>query len=90
MDLAWVCAIIVPWDGLLRGFFPLHIPIGCLESDLEVADTWEWEPFITVDLGLSCILFVESLILFKQDKRTHACQHNETIHAFLHSHHSFL
>lgn len=62
MRAQWIqlgaCAIIVPWDCLLIGLSPLYIPIGCLESDLEVAETWEWEPFITVDLALSCILFV--------------------------------
>lgn len=29
-----VCAIIVPWDCLLRNLFYLYIPIGCLDSSL--------------------------------------------------------
>lgn len=29
-----VCAIIVPWDCLLRNFFYLYIPIGCLDLSL--------------------------------------------------------
>lgn len=59
MDLAWgLChywTLGLPPDW---AFDPLYIPIGYLESNLEVADTCEWEPFIMVDLGLSCILFV--------------------------------
>lgn len=58
MDLAWglchYCTLGLPPDWAPPPPPHLYIPLGCLE----VADTCEWEPFITLDLGLSCILFV--------------------------------